>query len=887
MKKNPIIAVLLSIAVASSLPFAYAETNYMSDEISSFEEVSSDFDFPEGEGINFFDKDISDIIEMPSYEETALLSDENEKIYISTVDDLTALRKNMLSSSDYTVNKIFVLQNDIDLGGSEWSPLGYSSDYEQNGTESLISTAFKGTFDGAGHTIRNFRITDNQYTYMGLFGAVAGGTIKNLNIEDASIRYSYSASGGAYGSSHYPSYSSLLVGFSNYATISNCNVSGTISITCDTAYSSSRYISIGMITGAGLAKIDSCKSSGTIDSDTAMNAYCGGIYGNAGSSNTNFIGSITNSSSSVNINAKSNSSLYAGGIIARSSTSIETIDNCRYTGTSLYTENTRASSGSTGTIPVYTGGIAGYCYSPITNCTVGSSQITVSSVSSPTGGGITGRTVHRIEDCTSDASVNVTLSGAANSSTPSAGGITGVCGSTYSSLDSLAPVDEASIPAIRNCTVGSGVSLSVKSAGSNFTVAGGIAGALHAPSEIVNCVSDIKDMTIDTSLSGEYIGGICGYLNGGSVEYCKSSGKLGINFSSMRTLYLGGIAGTARTKRFLTYDTSHGIIDDEFVTTKVYGSYINGCSSDMILSGKTSSTQYIGGIAGYMSGLYSSEHPYIQKDRELILENSAFTGSIELLSGGKTYAGGIAGFNLDSSINNAYSIATIECAADDDTERFIGGAVGGIKQNDHSETKTLAAMENCYTYSTLSKADGSTKTTISPFVAEISPSSISGVSPSFVSCYYESDDADAKSDNNILPLTSESFKSTASFEGFDFERLWEMTELRPQLRFEDTCLYMPVISDVEGESKITSILISRPQLNSSVYIVEKDADGKVISNQSYKLNNELIQTEAFATLPCDISISNTEDFELYFWTSKNEPLMDKTSIGRYISKFIQ
>lgn len=891
MKITSVIAAVLSAAAASSFPCAYAETNYFLGDSSSLEEALSELDFPEGEGINFCEEDAG-ILEMPPYEETALLSEDNEIIYISTVDDLTSLRVNMLSSSDYTVGKTFVLQNDIDLGGSEWCPLGYSSEFSQTGNEALLSNAFKGIFDGAGHTIRNFRITDNQYTYMGFFAAVAGGTVKNLYIEDASIRYTYSTSSGAYGASHYPSYTSLLVGFSNYATITNCNVSGTINITCNTAYSSSRYISIGMITGAGVAKIDSCKASGTITSDTVMNAYCGGIFGNSGSSNTDFNGSITNSSSSVNINSRSNSSLYAGGIIARSSTSIEQINNCRYTGTTIYTENTRENGGSTGTIQIYAGGISGYSYTPITSCDVGSSKITLSSASAPTGGGIVGRTVHRIENCTSDASVAVTLSGTTNASTPSAGGIAGICGSTYSSLDLIAPVDEASIPAIRNCTVGSNASISVKSAGTSFTVAGGIAGALHAPSDIVNCVSDIKDMTIETSLSGEYIGGICGYLNGGSVEYCKASGKLGLNFSSLGTLYLGGIAGTARTKRFLTHDTSHGIIDDEYVTTMVYGSHINGCSSDIILSGNVSSTQYIGGIAGYMSGLYrvlsidgESRIENIQKDRELLIENSAFTGSIELLSKGSAYAGGIAGYDLDGAIKNTYSIGNIECTAEDATERHIGGAVGGIKQNDHSDTKTLAAMEQCYAYSTVSKADGSLKTTISPFAAKISSSELSKIAPSFTSCYYESDDVNAKSDNNILPLTSDSFKSASSFEGFDFESLWEMTELRPRLRFEDTCLYLPEISDINGQQKITSILISRPQLNSKLYIVEKDAEGRVISNNIYTIDSDVFSTEAFAALPCDIAVSDTSNAELYFWTSRNEPLSDSEKVTDYTARF--
>ena len=81
--------------------------------------------------------------------------------------------------------KYFVLTADIDLGGQEWTPIGF--------TESSNQYAFTGTFDGDGHVIKNFKITDIpegttvSYTNVGLFGAVQGGTIKNLGVEDVSI----------------------------------------------------------------------------------------------------------------------------------------------------------------------------------------------------------------------------------------------------------------------------------------------------------------------------------------------------------------------------------------------------------------------------------------------------------------------------------------------------------------------------------------------------------------------------------------------------------------------------------------------------------------------------------------------------------------------------
>ena len=86
------------------------------------------------------------------------------------------------------VSKYWVLTADIDLGGEEWEPIGWSKsgnyDYE-----------FSGTFDGAGHVVKNFAITqaaqvksatDGTYYYnnIGLFGSVLGGTIKNLGVEN-------------------------------------------------------------------------------------------------------------------------------------------------------------------------------------------------------------------------------------------------------------------------------------------------------------------------------------------------------------------------------------------------------------------------------------------------------------------------------------------------------------------------------------------------------------------------------------------------------------------------------------------------------------------------------------------------------------------------------
>ena len=81
-------------------------------------------------------------------------------------------------------DKIVLLEADIDLEGTEWTPIG---DY------AFSRTIFRGIFDGKGHTVSNFKITQpTQRTEKiteapyGLFGNVAG-VVKNLNVDNAVV----------------------------------------------------------------------------------------------------------------------------------------------------------------------------------------------------------------------------------------------------------------------------------------------------------------------------------------------------------------------------------------------------------------------------------------------------------------------------------------------------------------------------------------------------------------------------------------------------------------------------------------------------------------------------------------------------------------------------
>lgn len=68
------------------------------------------------------------------------------------------------------------LTEDIDLSSEEWSPIGIGEGVYWG------SRSYSGTFDGKGHTIKNLSIDNSSAQYVGLFGYVLGGTIRNLTV---------------------------------------------------------------------------------------------------------------------------------------------------------------------------------------------------------------------------------------------------------------------------------------------------------------------------------------------------------------------------------------------------------------------------------------------------------------------------------------------------------------------------------------------------------------------------------------------------------------------------------------------------------------------------------------------------------------------------------
>lgn len=91
---------------------------------------------------------------------------------ITTPQDLVNMKYNL--AGNYT------LENDIDMTGVKWTPIGEGED---KGTEGK----FTGTFNGKGHVIRNLSYNNPQQSKAGLFGDIQNATIQDLGMENASI----------------------------------------------------------------------------------------------------------------------------------------------------------------------------------------------------------------------------------------------------------------------------------------------------------------------------------------------------------------------------------------------------------------------------------------------------------------------------------------------------------------------------------------------------------------------------------------------------------------------------------------------------------------------------------------------------------------------------
>ena len=173
--------------------------------------------------------------------------------------------------NDPTQNLNCTLAADIDLTGTEWTPI----------------PNFAGTFDGNGKTITGLTINQSAMDNVGLFASIDDvGTVKNLKLDKVNVTANSNV--GA-------------IAGENRGTIENCSVSGSVTGLSDNSC-------VGGIAGWHYGgTITDCHSSATVEGI----AYIGGV---AGQSND----IITACYSTGNVTATKNNTTncsYAGGVV--------------------------------------------------------------------------------------------------------------------------------------------------------------------------------------------------------------------------------------------------------------------------------------------------------------------------------------------------------------------------------------------------------------------------------------------------------------------------------------------------------------------------------------------------------------------------------------------
>ena len=253
------------------------------------------------------------------------IADDGVTYIVSSPAALQAWAKEM--RNDATQNLNCTLAADIDLTGTEWTPIPY----------------FAGTFDGNGKTITGLTINQPSTDNVGLFASIDdGGTVKNLKLDKVNVTANSNV--GA-------------IAGENRGTIENCSVSGSVKGSSDNGH-------VGGIAGFHRkGSITDCHSSATVEGK----AYVGGIAGQNDAT-------ITACYSTGDVTATKNSWGYsfAGGVVGLNGNGA-VLTACYATG------NVKGDGG-------YVGGVVGDNSSIVTACYHATGDVTGASGSTSTGG---------------------------------------------------------------------------------------------------------------------------------------------------------------------------------------------------------------------------------------------------------------------------------------------------------------------------------------------------------------------------------------------------------------------------------------------------------------------------------------------------------------------
>lgn len=258
------------------------------------------------------------ILAAPGTARADLKRDDDGCYIIATSEDLREfnIRINHISGSPISLSADARLTADIDLTQADgtptvWEPIGNYSENER----------YTGTFDGAGHTVKGYRI--NKADEMGFFGTVGGGTVRRLTVSgDINITDKGN-----------PTYAGGVAG-NCFGTIEGCVNTASLTV-------SAEDVRIGGIVGDCIGgTISNCVNSGDI-ANTSDNMGTGGIAGK-----NERKGTISNCINSGNVS--NNLRGHTGGIVGHNYGDGSKISNCLSSGGRITGGNSNVTGGVVG-----------------------------------------------------------------------------------------------------------------------------------------------------------------------------------------------------------------------------------------------------------------------------------------------------------------------------------------------------------------------------------------------------------------------------------------------------------------------------------------------------------------------------------------------------------
>ncbi|MCI8517880.1 MAG: hypothetical protein HFG75_13610 [Hungatella sp.] len=195
------------------------------------------------------------------------LGTRSEPYQIDSLAHLMGLSEAVAAGVDFK-GSYFEMTQDIDAGGLKgahggWNPIGWYQNQED--MDGDVAHGFSGTFDGCGNTIRGLEIhrPGEAADYVGLFGLIDGGCVRNLKIEEAQI----------YGGDKVGVLAGAVTGG---AVIYNVEVSGYVRAAQDAGGL------VGTADGRGeRVAIENCSACGIAVLSEGGSSYTGGLAGQA------------------------------------------------------------------------------------------------------------------------------------------------------------------------------------------------------------------------------------------------------------------------------------------------------------------------------------------------------------------------------------------------------------------------------------------------------------------------------------------------------------------------------------------------------------------------------------------------------------------------------